>query len=357
MCTCLASFVALSILAIALSSIPADLSLVYSDYTKQRILSLYWQGCKVSAIVEFLVLEDGIKSTKQGIRQFLKRYQLTQTIARKPGSGLPPKLSPSLLQLVEDTTRDDDETTATQLQVIFAARNVYVSLATIVRNREQLGWTYRGSVYCQLIRQVNKDWARAHIHDTFDNVIWTDETTVQIETHRRFCYRKEGEKPRPKPRPKHPVKVHVWAGISRKGATRVCIFEGIMVSSLYCEILRKTLLPFINEKFHPPCVHRLMQDNDPKHTSRETQNFFARQNVNWWRTPPESPDKNPIENLWHELKEYNRREIKPRNKDELIEGILRFWDTVDVRKCCRYINHLKKVLPKAIEVRGEPTGY
>ena len=130
-----------------------------------------------------------------------------------------------------------------------------------------------------------------------------------------------------------------------------------MVSSLYCEILRKTLLPFINEKFHPPCVHHLMQDNDPKHTSRETQNFFARQNVNWWQTPPESPDMNPIENLWHELKEYNHREIKPRNKDELIEGILRFWDTVDVRKCCRYINRLKKVLPKAIEVRGEPTGY
>ncbi len=26
-------------------------------------------------------------------------------------------------------------------------------------------------------------------------------------------------------RAKHPVKVHVWAGISRKGATKVCILK------------------------------------------------------------------------------------------------------------------------------------
>lgn len=62
----------------------------------------------------------------------------------------------------------------------------------------------------------------------FNNVIWTDETSVQIETHKRLCYRKEGEPPRPKPRPKHPTKVHVWAGISKVGATHVCIFEGTM---------------------------------------------------------------------------------------------------------------------------------
>lgn len=335
--------------------------MVYSAYTKQRILSLYWQGYKISSIAEYLILEDGIKSTKQGIRQFLKRYQLTGTIARKPGSGVPPKLSPALQQLIEDAMRSDDEMTATQLQAMLASRDIYVSLATIVRNRLDLGWTYRGSAYCQLIRQQNKDkrldWARTYIDDEFENVIWTDETTVQIETHKRYCYRKEGHKPRPKPRPKHPVKVHVWAGISKQGATKVCIFEGIMAAPLYCEILEKTLLPFINDKFPPPNVHRFMQDNDPKHTSRAAQDFFQRNSVNWWRTPPESPDMNPIENLWHELKEFIRREVKPKNKDELIEGIMQFWDSVDVYKCCRYINHLKKVLPKVIEVRGEPTGY
>lgn len=48
--------------------------------------------------------------------------------------------------------RSDDETTATQLQSILAWKGIYISLATILRNRHQLGWTYRGSAYCQLIR-------------------------------------------------------------------------------------------------------------------------------------------------------------------------------------------------------------
>ena len=100
-----------------------------------------------------------------------------------------------------------------------------------------------------------------------------------------------------------------------------------------------------------------MQDNDPKHTSRMAQSFFEANRITWWHTPPESPDCNPIENLWHELKEYIRREAKLTNKQELIDGIQSFWRTVYVQKCCRYINHLQKVLPKVVQVQGEATGY
>jgi len=57
------------------------------------------------------------------------------------------------------------------------------------------------------------------------------------------------------------------------------------------------------------------------------------------------------------LKEYNRRVIKPTTKEELIDGIKQFWETVTVDKCNKYINHLRKVLPKVIEVNGAATGY
>jgi transposase len=70
-----------------------------------------------------------------------------------------------------------------------------------------------------------------------------------------------------------------------------------------------------------------MQDNDPKHTSRCAQSFFSDNAIHWWKTPPESPDLNPIENMWHELKEFIRREVKPHTKQELIDGIVKFWDT------------------------------
>ena len=68
--------------------------------------------------------------------------------------------------------------------------------------------------------------------------------------------------------------------------------------------------------------------------------------INWWRTPPESPDCNPIENLWPELKEYVRREIKPRTKAQLVEGIQVFCATVSSEKCTTYIRHLKKSAAK-----------
>ena len=68
-----------------------------------------------------------------------------------------------------------------------------------------------------------------------------------------------------------------------------------------------------------------MQDNDPKYTSSTATN------INWWRTAPKSPDLNPVENLWHEIKEFIRRDVKPKSKEELIEeGIQSFWKTVDV---------------------------
>ena len=124
---------------------------------------------------------------------------------------------------------------------------------------------------------------------------------------------------------------------------------------LYIDILRETLLPFLVDVY--PNRHRLMTDNDPKHTSVAARDFLVDNHINWWRTPAESPDINPIENLWHELKEYIRGEVKPTRQDELVNGIKDFWKTVDLAKCTKYIKHLRKVIPKIIELKGAATGY
>ena len=133
--------------------------------------------------------------------------------------------------------------------------------------------------------------------------IYTDETTVQIETHRRTCCYKKGQKPRYKPKPMHPVIVHVWAGIRHHGRTNLCIFEGKMNAPLFISILRKSLVPFIRAVLYPD-GHCFMQDNDPKHCSKLAKAYYKESVINWWPTLPESPNLNPIENLWHELKEY-----------------------------------------------------
>ena len=71
---------------------------------------------------------------------------------------------------------------------------------------------------------------------------------VQLENHRTFSYRKAGAAPKPKARPKNPYRIMVWAGISRKGATNICLIKGGIDSTLYQEILRTHLLPFLAEK-------------------------------------------------------------------------------------------------------------
>jgi hypothetical protein len=154
-----------------------------------------------------------------------------------------------------------------------------------------MGWTFRGNAYWQLIRESNKEkrlvWVQenlaAALTDSFTDVIWTDETSVQLESHRRHCFRKTGCQPQAKPRAKHPTKVHVWAGISWVGATEVVIFEGLMDADGYCCSLERGLLPFIREKL--PTQHKLMQDNAPKHTSRKVSQFMDKLVENASRKP------------------------------------------------------------------------
>ena len=81
--------------------------------------------------------------------------------------------------------------------------------------------------------------------------------------------------------------------------------------------------------------------------------------ISWWRTPPESPDLNPIENSWPQLKFYLETKVKPQTKHELVAGIKKFWTRkVTIDKCMRYIDHvLNKVIPAIVEARGAATQY
>ena len=149
----------------------------------------------------------------------------------------------------------------------------------------------------------------------------------------------------------------VWAGISKKGGTSLVIFKGIMKSEFYRQsILKDALKPFIDEKY--PDGHRFQQDNDPKHTSKSTRAFMNEIGINWWPTPAESPDLNPIENLWHEIKHFISSKVKPHTKEQLIDGLKLFWQSrITPEKCHKYIGHIHTVIPKVIECEGGPSGY
>ena len=180
-------------------------AMVYSDYNKQRIIVLYQRGLSPSEISKAL-LRENLSSTRQGILKCIKRFVNSGSIQRKSGSGSlrSTKITDDVMRLVDRQMEVDDETTPHQLYMLLIQHGVTLSISTILRSRTKPGRTFRGSKYCQLIRAANVterlEWARQYVSDPFDDVIWSDETTVQLQHLRRHCCRRLGKQPTRKPR-------------------------------------------------------------------------------------------------------------------------------------------------------------
>ena len=106
--------------------------------------------------------------TREYVFLFLKRYTETHSITTKPGSGRLSKVTAAIKALFEQQMHIDDETTAHQLHQL-QSRGYKIRLCTVLRCRRSLEWTFRGSAYCQLVRNVNKqkwrEWAKANLMD------------------------------------------------------------------------------------------------------------------------------------------------------------------------------------------------
>ena len=263
------------------------------EYSRVRLLLLIRKGFQVQTIIRCLK-KEGISVSRTTVWRFKRHVRSTSSIMPLLRSGRKSKLA-NHYPLLEHLMNENNELTATQIKNILEY-GVKVTKSTVRRARQLLGWTYRRPAYCQTIRMGNIDkrlaWAEANLGDDFHDVIWTDETTVQLETHKRLCSRKKGFT---KPRAKHPTKIHVWAGISWNSATSLCTFSRALNAQRYVEILQQSLLPSLRNMY--PHHHRFMRDTDPKHTSELAKKFFEENGINWWKTPPESPDLNQIENL------------------------------------------------------------
>ena len=133
--------------------------MVFSDYQKQRIL-YYWRLGKSHAEIACRLTEEGRTATKVGVLKFLRRYKQTGTHSRRPGTGKASKTTDNTKRIIEEQMNKDDETTGCELQKLLSKHGITVCASTALRWRQQLGWTSKGTSYCQMIREVNKesDW-------------------------------------------------------------------------------------------------------------------------------------------------------------------------------------------------------
>ena len=98
------------------------------------------------------------------------------------------------------------------------------------------------------------------------------------------------------------------------------------------------------------------QDNDPKHTARATMECFRSKHANVFKWPSQSPDLNPIENLWQDLKIAVHR-WSPSNLTELQLFCQEEWTKMSISRCTKLVETYPKRLAAVIAAKGGSTKY
>lgn len=157
---------------------------------------------------------------------------------------------------------------------------------------------------------------------------------------------------------KHPTKIMVWSVISGKGTGHLHIVEGTMRQDQYKTILQKRLLPQVAEWFPNGEDFVFMHDSAPCHKAKSISTFLAAKKVKVLPWPGNSPDLNPIENLWAILKRKMAENLIT-TKRELIERLIHVWKyEPDIKNnAINCIRSMPKRVQAVVAAKGGNTKY
>lgn len=150
--------------------------------------------------------------------------------------------------------------------------------------------------------------------------------------------------------------VMVWAAFTSTGRVKLAFVPKRMNSIQYQFVLRRSLLPFFRQNRNRDFV--LMQDNAPIHASRSTKAWLQRKNIPLLDWPPNSPDLNPIENIWGILVRHIYAENKQyHNVRELKQAIVAAWHAVAQETMDNLILSMDNRIFQVIRRNGGPIDY
>lgn len=330
-----------------------------SEDLRKRIVREYQAGTKQSIIArQFHV-------SRQVVYALLKRFNTRGVLCDKKKSGRPRKTTPRLDRTIIRIVTEDPFKSSNQVKAVLEAQGLEnISARSIRRRLVDAKLFSRRPAKKPLLSAKNRlarlEFAKAHLHwgmEEWKRVCFSDESKYNLFNSDgiRYVRRPPGHRMDPKftkPTVKHGGgSVIVWGCFSGFGGMGpLHRIHGIMDRLVYKDIIQNIMLPYVEEKM--PLLFTFQQDNDPKHRSRVVQDFFIKEKINVMKWPSQSPDLNPIENLWEHLERLIRYKTY-KNQDELFQSLEENWHNISEE----VINKLLESMPRRCRAVIDNKGY
>ena len=198
----------------------------------------------------------------------------------------------------------------------------------------------------------------------FKQVLWSDEATFTVTSNRQGKVRRRlGSDPLdPKylcGTVKFPDKIMVWGCFSYYGMGKLIILpknETVNQHS-YLDLLSQHLDDCFTMCRIPRTTGTFMQDGASCHTAKLIKEWFEWVNINYFKDwPGNSPDLNPIENLWSIMKS-KLKEQDTSSVPKLVAAIHNIWDSMEKETIQNLALSVPDRLREAIAHKGRPTKY
>ncbi len=215
---------------------------------------------------------------------------------------------------------------------------------TLSKYLHEQGFHSRVGVRKPFVSEKNRvkrlSWAKERKGWTseWENVIWSDESKFELfrGNGRRWVWRRPHEKydidcliPTVKSGQQG---VMVWGCFTKYNLSPLVRLDGKITGAVYIDILKDYLLPFLDD-LDDWENYLFQEDNAPIHTARIVKSWKEENEVNGIPWPAQSPDLNPIENLWDKLERQVRAHTSlPKNREDLWEILQEEWLNIDINR-------------------------
>ena len=109
-------------------------------------------------------------------------------------------------------------------------------------------------------------------------------------------------------------------------------------------------------KYGPEVV--MQEDNAPWHTAKIVTKYLNNKKVNRMSWPPQSPDLNPIENLWKKIKDMiSKLKHKISNTKEMRMALAGVWPEIDPQFLLKLCDSVPRRWEACIKNKGGATKY